>query len=132
MTGSATPCSRLSSVVFLQRVFAIALTQLGVGQEVISILVSAYAWSIAGGIGAALAVGLGFALKEIFPGIINAQSKKRSVLKIGQKVQIGEDKGTVTAVELLHVILANENNESIIIPTKDLSSKTIRIIGNTV
>ena len=119
-------------VIIYAIIFAIALTQLGVGQEVISILVSAYAWSIAGGIGAALAVGLGFALKEIFPGIINAQSKKRSVLKIGQKVQIGEDKGTVTAVELLHVILANENNESIIIPTKDLSSKTIRIIGNTV
>ena len=108
-------------------IFAIALTQLGVGQDVISILVSAYAWSIAGGIGAALAIGLGFGLKEMIPGIINSQSKKRSVLKIGQKVQIGDDRGTVTAVELLHVILANENNESIVIPTKDLSNKTIRI-----
>lgn len=117
-------------IVIYAVVFAIALTQLGVGQEVISILVAAYAWSIAGGIGAALAIGLGFGLKEMIPGIINSQSKKRSVLKIGQKVQIGEDKGTVTAVELLHIILANENNESIVIPTKDLSNKTIRILGN--
>jgi len=114
-------------IIIYAIIFAIALTQLGVGQEVISILVAAYAWSIAGGIGAAIAVGLGFALKEMFPAIINSQSKKRSVLKIGQKVQIGDDVGTVTAVELLHVILANENNESIVIPTKDLSNKIIRI-----
>ncbi|MDH3610863.1 MAG: mechanosensitive ion channel [Nitrosopumilus sp.] len=118
-------------IVIYAIIFAIALTQLGVGQEVISILVSAYAWSIAGGIGAALAIGLGFGLKEMIPGIINSQSKKRSVLKIGQKVQIGEDKGTVTAVELLHVILTNENNDSIVIPTKDLSNKSIRIFGSS-
>jgi len=112
-------------------VVAIAVTQLGVGKEVISILVSAFSWSIAAGIGAALAIGLGFALKEMIPGIINSQSKKRSVLKIGQKVQIGEDKGTITAVELFHIILANENNESIVIPTQALSSKTIRILGTS-
>ncbi len=117
-------------IVIYAIIFAIALTQLGIGQQVITILVSAYAWSIAGGIGAALAVGLGFALKEMLPAIVNSQSKKRSVLKIGQKVQIGEERGTVTAVELLHVILANDNNESIVIPTKDLSSKTIRVFGN--
>ncbi len=116
-------------IVIYAIIFAIALTQLGIGQQVITILVSAYAWSIAGGIGAALAVGLGFALKEMLPAIVNSQSKKRSVLKIGQKVQIGEERGTVTAVELLHIILANENNESIVIPTKDLSSKTIRVFG---
>jgi len=116
-------------VIIYAIIFAIALTQLGVGQQVISILVSAYAWSIAGGIGAAIAIGLGFALKDIIPGIISSQSKKRFVLKIGQKVQIGDEQGTVTAVELLHVILSNENNESIVIPTKDLSNKTIRILG---
>jgi len=43
------------------------------------------------------------------------------ILRLGQKVQIGEDKGTITAVDLLHIILANENNESIVIPTKNLS-----------
>jgi len=117
-------------VIIYAIIFAIALTQLGVGQGVITILVSAYAWSIAGGIGAAIAVGLGFALKEVFPAIINSQSKKRTVLKVGQKVLIGEELGTVTAVELLHIILTNEKNESIVIPTKDLSNKTIRVFGN--
>jgi hypothetical protein len=113
-------------------IFAIALTQLGVGQDVITILVSAYAWSIAGGIGAAIAVGLGFALKEVFPAIINSQSKKKTVLKVGQKVLIGEELGTVTSVELLHIILTNEKNESVVIPTKDLSNKIIRVFGNSI
>jgi len=117
-------------VIIYAIIFAIALTQLGVGQEVISILVSAYAWSIAGGIGAAIAIGLGFALKEVFPAIINSQSKKRTILKVGQKVLIGEELGTVTAVELLHIILTNEKNESVVIPTKNLSNQTIRIFGN--
>jgi len=119
-------------VIIYAIIFAIALTQLGVGRDVISILVSAYAWSIAGGIGAAIAIGLGFALKEVFPAIINSQSKKRSILKIGQKVLIGDELGTVTAVELLHIILVNEKNESVVIPTKDLSNKTIRIFGNSI
>ncbi len=118
-----------AQVIIYAIAFAIALTQLGIGQDVISILVSAYAWSIAGGIGAALAVGLGFALKEMLPAIVNSQSKKRSILKVGQKVQIGDERGTVTAVEPLHIILANENNESIVIPAKELSNQTIRVFG---
>jgi len=54
------------------------------------------------------------------------------ILRLGQKVQIGEDKGTITAVDLLHIILANENNESIVIPTKNLSDQTIRVFGDPV
>ena len=112
-------------------IFAIALTQLGIGDTVIPILVSAFAWSIAIGVGAAIAIGLGFALKDILPAAINTASKQRSVLKIGQKVRIGDISGTLTAVELLHVIVATENNESVIIPTKELSNSSITIIGET-
>ena len=112
-------------------IFAIALTQLGIGDTVIPILVSAFAWSIAIGVGAAIAIGLGFALKDILPAAINTASKQRSVLKVGQKVRIGDISGTLTAVELLHVIVATENNESVIIPTKELSNSSITVIGET-
>jgi len=118
-------------VVIYAVIFAIALTQLGIGEEIIPILVAAFSWSIAAGIGAAIAIGLGFALKDIIPGAINIALKQRSILKVGQKVQIGQEKGTVTAVEMLHVIIANESNESIVIPTKELSNQTIRIFGNS-
>ena len=112
-------------VVIYAIIFAIALTQLGIGDTIIPILISAFAWSIAIGVGAAIAVGLGFALKEILPGAINTASKQRSVLKVGQKVRIGEVSGTITAVELLHIIIANENNESVIVPTKELNDTHI-------
>ena len=112
-------------------IFAIALTQLGIGDTIIPILVSAFAWSIAIGVGAAIAIGLGFALKDILPAAINTAAKRRSVLKIGQKVRIGEVSGTITAVELLHIIIATQNNESIIIPTKELDNAQITIIGET-
>jgi small-conductance mechanosensitive channel len=119
-------------VIIYAVIFAIALTQLGVGETIIPILVSAFSWSIAAGIGAAIAIGLGFTFKDMFPAIINSASKQRSVLSVGQKVQIGEDKGTITAVDLLHVILANENNESLVIPTKNLANQNIRIFGEPV
>jgi len=118
-------------VVIYAIIFAIALTQLGIGDTIIPILVSAFAWSIAIGVGAAIAMGLGFALKEILPAAINTAAKQRSVLKIGQKVRIGEISGTITAVELLHIIIATQNNESIIVPTKELNNSHITIIGET-
>jgi small-conductance mechanosensitive channel len=119
-------------VVIYAVIFAIALTQLGIGETIIPILVTAFAWSIAIGIGAAIAMGLGFALKEVLPAAITSGISQRSFLKIGQRVRIGEISGTITAVELLHIIIANENNESTVIPTKELASSTITILGTNI
>ena len=116
-------------VVIYAVIFAIALTQLGIGQQIIPILISAFSWSIAIGIGAAIAIGLGFTLKEVLPSAISSMSKQKSVLAVGQKVRIGEHEGVITASELLHIILVNDKNESIVIPTKDLSSKSIIVLG---
>ncbi|HEY8109517.1 MAG TPA: mechanosensitive ion channel domain-containing protein [Candidatus Nitrosotenuis sp.] len=110
-------------------VFAIGFTQLGVGESIIPILVSAFSWSIAIAIGAAIAVGLGFALKDVIPAAIIGASNQRSLLKVGQKVRIGEITGTVTASQLLYLIVTNEKNESTVIPTKDLMSKTIVLLN---
>jgi len=110
-------------------VFAIAFTQLGVGESIIPILVSAFSWSIAIAIGASIAIGLGFALKDLIPASIIGASNQRSVLKVGQKVKIGEIIGTVTASHLLHVIVTNDRNESIVIPTKTMINQTITIFN---
>ena len=66
---------------------------------------------------------------EVFPAAISSAISQRSFLKVGEKVKIGEISGTITAVELLHIIIANENNESVIIPTKELTTSTITILG---
>jgi hypothetical protein len=118
-------------VVIYAVIFAVGLTQLGIGQQIIPILVSAFSWSIAIGIGTAIAIGLGFALKDIIPAAISSSSKQKSILKIGQKIRIGDISGTLTAVELLHVIIATENNESVIIPTAELNKSHIVILGTT-
>ena len=110
-------------------IFAIGFTQLGVGETIIPILVSAFSWSIAIAIGVSIAIGLGFALKDIIPASIMGASNQRSILKVGQKVKIGDVTGTITASHLLHVIITNEKNESVVIPTKTMMNQTIIIFN---
>ena len=109
-------------------VFAVGLTQIGIGQSVIPTLVSAFSWSIAVALGAAIAVGLGFTLKDILPAAIIGASRQRSLFKVGQTVKIGDVSGVITASEVLHIIVTNEKNESVIIPTKDLMHKQVTIL----
>lgn len=127
--GSPKFITPIIKAVLYGLVFAIGFTQLGVGESIIPILVSAFSWSIAIAIGAAIAVGLGFALKDVIPAAIIGASNQRSLLKVGQKVRIGEITGTVTASQLLYLIVTNEKNESTVIPTKDLMSKTIVLLN---
>ena len=117
-------------VVIYGIIFAVALTQLGIGEDIIPILVSSFSWSIAIAIGAAIAIGLGFALKDIIPSMIGFAANKRLGLKEGQKVKIGDITGTITAIEALHIVVTDEKNETIIIPTKEIMNKTIRIISS--
>ncbi len=117
-------------IVIYAIIIAISLTQLGIGEEVIPILITAFSWSIAIAVGASIAMGLGFALKDVLPAAINSASRQKHILKVGQKVKIGENSGTITASELLYIILSNENNESVVIPTKNIQDKIITIFGS--
>jgi uncharacterized membrane-anchored protein YhcB (DUF1043 family) len=127
--GGPKPITAAIKAVIYGIVFAIGFTQLGIGESIIPILVSAFSWSIAVAIGAAIAVGLGFALKDILPAAIIGAASQRTLLKVGQKVRIGEVAGIITATQALYVIVTNEKNESIVIPTKDLMSKTLVILN---
>ncbi|MDE1842019.1 MAG: mechanosensitive ion channel [Thaumarchaeota archaeon] len=115
-------------IVIYSIVFAIGLTQIGVGQSVIPTLVSAFSWSIAAAIGAAIAIGLGFTLKDLLPTAIAGTSGYRSIYKVGQKIRIGDMTGTITSSEIFHIIITNEKNESTVIPTKELMSKSVTIL----
>jgi len=117
-------------VVIYGIIFAVALTQLGIGEDIIPILVSSFSWSISIAIGAAIAIGLGFALKDIIPSLIGFAANQRLGLKKGQKVKIGDITGTITTIEALHIVVTDEKNETIIIPTKEIMNKTIRIISS--
>ena len=114
-------------IVIYSVVFAVGLTQIGIGQSVIPTLVAAFSWSIAVAVGAAIAIGLGFTLKDILPTIVGA-SQNRSTYKVGQVIRIGDITGTITSSETFHVIVTNEKNESVVIPTKELVNKSFTIL----
>lgn len=115
-------------IVIYSIVFAVGLTQIGVGQSIIPTLVSAFSWSIAAAIGAAIAIGLGFTLKDILPTAIVGTSGHRSIYKVGQVIKIGDITGTITVSEMFHIIVTNEKNESVVIPTKELMNKSVVIL----
>ena len=119
----------VSKVIVYLIFFSIAITQLGVGTEIIPILVAAFSWSIAVGIGAALAVGLGFALKDILPGAIISCSRKRSVLKKGQKIKLGDVTGKIVSLESLHLVLEKDNGDKVVIPSKELRDNKVTILS---
>ncbi len=118
----------VSKVIVYLTFFSIAITQLGVGKDIIPILVAAFSWSIAVGIGAAIAIGLGFALKDILPGAIISCSRKRSVLKEGQKIKLGDVTGKIISLEALHLVVEQDNGEKIIIPSKELRDNKVTIL----
>lgn len=128
--GSPKFITPIIKAVLYGLVFAVGFTQLGIGESIIPILISAFSWSIAIAVGVAIAVGLGFALKDIIPASIIGASNQRSILQVGQKVRIGEITGTVTASQLLYVIITSDKNESTVIPTKDLMNKTIVLLND--
>jgi hypothetical protein len=81
---------------------------------------SAFVWSIAIIICVSISIGFRICTKRLDSCINNGCSTPRSILEVGQKVKICEVVGTVTASRLFHVIVTNEQNESIVIPTKSL------------
>lgn len=109
-------------------VFAVGLTQIGIGQSIIPTLVSAFSWSIAIAVGAAIAIGLGFTFKDVLPSAIAGAVTQRTVFRTGQKIKVEDISGTITAVELLYIIVTNEKNESMVIPTKELMNKQVTIL----
>ncbi|MDE1819107.1 MAG: mechanosensitive ion channel family protein [Thaumarchaeota archaeon] len=115
-------------IVTYSIVFAVGLTQIGIGQSIIPTLVSAFSWSIAAAIGAAIAIGLGFTLKDLLPTAIVGTSGYRSTYKVGQVIRIGDITGTITSSEMFHIIITNEKNESVVIPTKELMNKLVVIL----
>ena len=81
-------------------------------------------------VGAAIAVGLGFTLKDVLPAAIAGVADHRSILKVGKKIKIGDVTGTITSVGTLHIVITNEKNEGIVIPTKEFIGKTFTILSS--
>jgi len=86
-------------VVIYSAVIAIAVTQLGVGQEIIPQLVEAFSWGIAGAF--ALAVGLG--LRQIIPDWVSGKDNERLGLTKGNHIEIPVEDGENVKGEVVDV-----------------------------
>lgn len=105
-------------------VFAIAITQLGVGQDVIPIII----WVVLGGIMATIVVSAGIGLKDFVPQLVKNRSLSDLGVKKGAKIEIEKLSGTKSGdkkkieYEILEVGLTY---------TKVKEGDEIRIIPNT-
>ncbi len=103
-------------------VFAIAITQLGVGQDVIPIII----WVVLGGIMATIVVSAGIGLKDFVPQLVKNRSLSDLGVKKGAKIEIEKLSGTKSGdkkkieYEILEVGLTytkvKEGEETRIIP----------------
>lgn len=105
-------------------VFAIAITQLGVGQDVIPIII----WVVLGGIMATVVVSAGIGLKDFVPQLVRNKSLSDLGIKKGAKIEIEKLSGTTSGdkkkieYEILEVGLTY---------TKVKEGKQTKIIPNT-
>ena len=102
---------------------SIALTQIGIGEIILPIVVAAVSIS--------LAIALGYGFKDVFRKLVRGiESSSSEKLKVGQKIKIGDDdgiEGTVTEVHSSSVTLRNEEGDSVIVPKDEISKKSITI-----
>ena len=105
-------------------VFAIAITQLGVGQDVIPIII----WVVLGGIMATVVVSAGIGLKDFVPQLVRNKSLSDLGIRKGAKIEIEKLSGTTSGdkkkieYEILEVGLTY---------TKVKEGKETKIIPNT-
>jgi len=86
-------------VVIYSIVIAIAMIQLGVGEEIITVLVNAFAWGIAG----AFAIGVGLGLWKVIPIWVSGKDNEKLGIKKGAKIGINTDDYEVIEVGLTKI-----------------------------
>jgi len=103
-------------IIVYSMVIAIALTQIDIGQDIIPILVQAFAWGIA----AAFAIAVGWGMKDIVPSLWMQRENKHMGMKIGNVIELKSDKGTIDRIGRTQLRIKTEDGKFIVIPHKDL------------
>lgn len=105
----------------------VATTQLGIGETILSSVISALVWGLAAAMAIGVGVGLAYALRETFPAMIKGSTQIQPAIKPGQRVTLDGHAGTVQQVGSFNIILKNEQGKTIVIPTKNIVDKEIVI-----
>jgi hypothetical protein len=108
-------------------VLAVAVTQLGIGQQILSSVITALIWGLAAAIAIGFGVGLAYGLREAILSVIKASTVIQPSIKQGQRISVNAHRGIVQEVGAFSVILKDEEGKTIVIPTKNLTEEEIVI-----
>ncbi|AIF82750.1 small-conductance mechanosensitive channel [Candidatus Nitrososphaera evergladensis SR1] len=106
-------------------VLTVAVTQLGIGQQILNSVISALIWSLAAAIAIGFGVGLAYGLREAIPSLIKGNTLIQPAIKQGQRISVNQHRGVVQEVGAFSVIIKDEEGRTVVIPTKNLVDEEI-------
>lgn len=117
----------ISTVVFYLLFIIVTLTALDQAGVDTSIITSNLLM-ILGAILAAAAISYGFASRDLLSNIL-ASFFSRRTFYVGQTIEIDGERGKIVAVNNISIIIESGNNEKTVIPTHQLITNKVKIIG---
>jgi hypothetical protein len=103
-------------IIVYSMVIAIALTTIDIGEDVIPILVQAFAWALAG----AFVIAVGWGLRDIVPSLWMSRENKNMGISVGNEIETRSDKGVIDRIGRTQFRVKTDSGKYVIIPHKDL------------
>lgn len=103
-------------VIVYSMVIAIALTTIDIGEDIIPVLVQAFAWALAG----AFVVAVGWGMKDFVPSWWMGRENRSMGVVVGNEIETRSDKGTIDKIGRSQFRVKTEDGKYVIVPHKDL------------
>ncbi len=103
-------------VIVYSMVIAIALTTIDIGEDIIPVLVQAFAWALAG----AFVIAVGWGMKDFVPNWWMGRENKGMGIVIGNKIETKADEGTIDKIGREQFRIKTKDGKFIIVPHKDM------------
>lgn len=103
-------------VIVYSMVIAIALTTIDIGEDIIPVLVQAFAWALAG----AFVIAVGWGMKDFVPNWWMGRENKGMGIKIGNKIETKADEGTIDRIGRQQFRIKMSDGKYVIVPHKDM------------
>ncbi len=103
-------------VIVYSMVIAIALTTIDIGEDIIPVLVQAFAWALAG----AFVIAVGWGMKDFVPNWWMGRENKGMGIVIGNKIETNKDEGTIDKIGREQFRIKTSDEKYVIVPHKDM------------
>lgn len=113
-------------VIVYSMVIAIALTTIDIGEDIIPVLVQAFAWALAG----AFVIAVGWGMKDFVPNWWMGRENKGMGIVIGNKIETKADEGTIDRIGREQFRIKTRDGKYVIVPHKDMLDVHFAITEN--